>query len=121
MAKREYCDKTFGCFLLRVGLAIVFLYAAITAFITPNNWIGFIPGFIESGRETFLMAFSVYEILLALWLLSNKKIFWASVVAAVTMLLIVVGNIFVLDIVFRDVAILFMAIALSVLTCEGGK
>src|SRR3989344_2925364 len=105
-------------FILRSGLAIVFLYAGIAAFITPTNWIGFIPNVVEYviPKTMFLTIFSSYEILLALWLLSNKKAFYSSIVASLTMVAIVIPNILAFDIVFRDIAILFMAIASSILS-----
>ena len=60
--------------LLRISLAFSFIYAAISAFITPNNWIGFIPDFIPGNFITkayLLTIFSACEILLGLWLISN--------------------------------------------------
>ena len=105
-------------FVLRSGLAIVFLYAGIAAFITPTNWIGFIPNIVEYviPKTLFLTIFSSYEILLALWLISNKKAFYSSIVASATMIAIIIPNILALDIVFRDIAILFMAVASSILS-----
>ena len=104
-------------FLLRLGLASVLLYASLASILDPNSWIGFLP---EKMREMFpaatlLTIFSIYEIVLALWLLSDYKIFYAALLAALTMAAVVVTNIQQLDIVFRDVAILFSALALAAL------
>ena len=113
MAK-EYNKGTLVSFLLRLGLTVVLFYAAIASLLLPQNWIGFLPSFI---RTPFMLTlFSIYEIILGLWLLSNKKTFYASVVAALTMFSIVVINITMLDLVFRDIAIFFMAVALAVLS-----
>src|SRR3989344_2236731 len=101
-------------FFLRLGISAVFLYAAIASFLTPSNWIGFLPGWLKNIiPATFLLfAFSVYEIILSLWLLSGKKIFYAGILASITLFLIIVTNISELDILFRDIAILFSSIAL---------
>lgn len=102
---------------LRWGLAVAFLYASISAFLTPENWIAFIPQFIKAiiPARTFLHIHSIGEMILALWLLSNKKIFYAATLSALALLAIIVFNTTQLDIVFRDTAILFMAIALGIL------
>ncbi|NCN98637.1 hypothetical protein COU62_00290 [Candidatus Pacearchaeota archaeon CG10_big_fil_rev_8_21_14_0_10_35_219] len=105
-------------FFLRVGLALVFLYAAISSFLSPSSWIGFIPLFLRNliDANLLLFAFSFYEIILGLWLLSNKTVFYASLLSALTILGIVISNLGALDIVFRDIAILFSAIALMILS-----
>jgi len=108
-------------FFLRAGLALVFLYAAISSFLNPSSWIGFIPLFLKNliDANLLLFAFSFYEIILGLWLLSNKSIFYASLFSALTMLGIIIPNFLALDIVFRDIAILFSAIALMILSYKG--
>jgi len=105
-------------FFLRVGLALVFLYAAISSFLSPSSWIGFIPLFLRNliDANLLLFAFSFYEIILGLWLLSNKTVFYASLLSALTILGIVISNLGALDIVFIDIAILFSAIALMILS-----
>jgi len=97
---------------------LVFLYAAISSFLSPSSWIGFIPLFLRNliDANLLLFAFSFYEIILGLWLLSNKTVFYASLLSALTILGIVISNLGALDIVFRDIAILFSAIALMILS-----
>ena len=106
--------------LLRVGLAFTFIYAGITAYLSPSNWIGFIPLFIENftSLETFLKFHSVFDILLGLWLLSNKKIFYASTLSAIFLTGIIIFNFASLDIIFRDIPILLAAIALAIMSKE---
>ncbi len=103
--------------LLRIGLAFAFLYAAIAAFMTPTSWVGFVPGFIELilPKEIFLSVFSSLEIILGAWILSGYKTYYASIVASLFLAGIIVPNIFSMETIFRDVSILFMAIALAVL------
>lgn len=104
--------------LLRYGLGIVFIYAGISSFFTPTNWIGFVPDFIGLiiPKEIFLIVFSVYEILLGIGLFANYKTFELSIFSSITLFLILFGNISVLDILFRDIAILFMSLSLMALS-----
>ena len=110
-------------FLLRVGIAVVFLYAAIASFLEPTSWIGYLPGFMSAQKvvpvTTILSAFSLYQLLLAGWVLSGKKTLWAGLLAAATLGAIIITNINQLDIVFRDVAIFFAALALCALHYKG--
>lgn len=104
-------------FFLRAGLAIVFLYAGVASFLDPVSWIGYIPPWIREfmGAEAFLNIHAVGEIILALWLLSGKRAYEAGIVAALAMAAIILFNLGLLDVVFRDVAILAMALALAIL------
>lgn len=97
--------------LLRVGVAFAFIYPAISAFVNPTNWIGFLPAFIAT--ETFLIVWGVIEIILGLWILSGKKIFIPSVLASLALLGVIVLNFSQMDIIFRDITILFTTVALA--------
>ena len=96
----------------------MFLYAAAAAFLDPTSWIGFLPLGLQKifPANILLSVFSVYEILLALWLISGWRTFYAAILASLTLFLIIITNIGVLDIVFRDAAILFSAVGLAVLS-----
>lgn len=102
-------------FLLRLGLAFVFLYAAFSAWVIPEAWIGFFPIWLRNvlSPKLLLWGFSSFETLLALWLLSGFRIFYAALTAAAMLAGIVVFNFGAMDIVFRDVGILFAALALA--------
>ena len=104
-------------FLLRAGIAIAFLYAAISSFLDPFAWIGFMPAWIERvvPRAALLSLFSAYEIILALWLLSGKQAYRAAALSSATLFAIIIFNVASLDILFRDVPILFAALALMAL------
>ena len=102
--------------LLRVGLAGVFLYAAVSGTLYPDNWIGYLPQFLRNfiPAKTLLTVFDVYEIILSIWLLSGWKIFYSAVLSSLTLFGIVITSLGVLDITFRDFGLLFAAIALAV-------
>ena len=121
MKNNKIDDKYyFVSFFLRVGLVVVFLYIGIAAFLNPEAWLGFIPGFIQNiiPGNIFLYAHSVFNIGLAIWFLSNKKIFYASTLASLVLFAIIIFNFSALDIILRDIAILFSAFALMVLSYE---
>lgn len=101
--------------ILRIGLAFAFLYPAISAFFNPDAWIGYFPTFvldIVQNDLTILYGFGVIEIIIGLWLLSGKHIFYPSTAAIILLAAIVLFNINQMDVLFRDISILAMAIAL---------
>ncbi len=102
-------------FLLRTGLAIAFFYAGISSFLNSADWIGFVPNFIGLiiPKEIFLIIFSAYQILLGVGLLSDYKTFAFSILSSITLFFILFVNIMNLELLFRDIAILFMALALA--------
>ncbi len=107
-------------FFLRLAISIPFLYAAIAAFLTPESWIGFLPEWIGliMPVEIALGAFSVYQIVLSLWLLSGKWLQYSSLLASVTLLGITIFNLGALDIVFRDVGLFLASVSLALLAYE---
>jgi uncharacterized membrane protein YphA (DoxX/SURF4 family) len=104
--------------LLRIGLAVVFLYAAIASFVEPAVWIGYLPTFVanSSSAGLLLKVVSVIEILVSLWLLSGKKTFYAAIVSALMLAGIIVTNLASIDIIFRDFGLFFAALALAALS-----
>lgn len=102
--------------LLKVGLAVVFLYAAVAAFFDPGSWIGYFPSFLREilPGHLVLNLFSIYEISLALWLIWGRWLFWSGLLSALSLLGIVVFNLSQMDVIFRDLGLIFMALALMV-------
>lgn len=107
--------------LIRIGLAIVFTYAAVASFINPREWIGFLPPLLTSifPAEILLQIFSVVELLLAAWLLSGVYVRWAALLAALMLAGIVVSNFQLFSISFRDIALIFAALALASMSPGG--
>lgn len=102
--------------LLRLSIASVFLYAAIAATLQPQNWIWYIPQFARAlfPSQLLLSGFSLYQAALSIWVLSGKRTFYAASLASVTFLGIILANANILDILFRDFAILFASLALAI-------
>lgn len=104
--------------LLRLSIASVFLYASVAATLQPFNWIGFIPQVFYhlAPPNILLLGFSLYQLILVVWILTGWKPLYASCLAAVTLLAIITANWGDIDILFRDFAIFFAAVALTTLS-----
>ncbi len=111
--KKEF----YASLILRIGLAIVFFYAAISSLINPDSWIGFTPSFIKNiiSENIFLNMHSIGNIFMGLWFLSNKGNKFSGIFAAIIFFGILIFNLNSLDILFRDIGLIFMAMAFSVL------
>jgi len=104
--------------LLRIGLAAVFLYAAVGATLQPTHWIGYLPSALTQviSAALALKLFSLFQLALALWLLIGWRGRWAAGLTMLVMAGIMFSNMSALEVTFRDVAILFGAAALFVLS-----
>lgn len=113
--KRSMQNPKLVHFLLRLSIASVFLYAAGAATLQPYNWVGFIPQVftIIAPANLLLLGFSLYQLVLAVWILSGWKAFYSSLLAAATLLGIITANWGDIDILFRDFAIFFASLALA--------
>lgn len=100
--------------LLRGALALVFLYASVNSFLSPQDWVGYFPQVLRDivPAAILLPIFSVYELALAAWLLSGWYTKYAALLAAATLAGIVVSNFALLPISFRDMALILAALAL---------
>lgn len=101
--------------ILRVGLAFAFLYPPVAAYFDPFAWIGYFPDFLRelvNNDALLLHSFGVIEVVVALWILSGVRIFLPSLAAALMLLGIIIFDFSQMDVIFRDVSILAMAIAL---------
>jgi len=101
--------------LLRIGLVLVFAYAAVASLLQPLEWAGYLPTFLTGvvAGGTLIKIFAVYELVLAAWLLSGKYSRYAALLCAVTLAGIVATNLSQLVTTFRDVGLVFAALALA--------
>jgi len=99
--------------------AFSFIYPAVAAFFDPLSWIGFFPDFLLNTTplsDVFLLhIFGITEIIIAIWLLVGRNVRTPSIIAATYLAAIIIFNFPLMDIVFRDISILAMALALIVL------
>lgn len=116
-------NSTYTRFLLQVGLAVVFAYPAIASFRQPANWTAYLPNFLAShiAPVTLLKIFALYELVLAIWLLSGQYLKLAGLLAAATLASIVIVNPQQLIITFRDIGLACMALALVFFPAKTSK
>ncbi|HEX2274369.1 MAG TPA: hypothetical protein VHG90_10905 [Acidimicrobiales bacterium] len=100
---------------LRVGLAFVFTYAAVTSLVDPAAAATYFPAQLPADLvvDVLLPVFAGYEILLALVLLTGRHTYAAAVLAALTLAGIIVVNADAFGVLFRNVAIACAALALA--------
>lgn len=103
--------------LLRLGLAFAFLYASIASLISPQDWLGYFPLFMRDllPSTVLLATFSGIELFVAIWLVTGWYVRYAALLSAFMLAGIIVANLDLFSIVFRDVSIVVMALALFVL------
>ncbi|HEY4473598.1 MAG TPA: DoxX family membrane protein [Candidatus Paceibacterota bacterium] len=101
---------------LRVGLSFAFLYPPLSALFDPNSWIGYFPNFLldmAAGNELWLLhTFGIVEVIIALWILSGWRIRIPAGIAAFMLVGIVLFNLPSFPVLFRDLSIAAMAVAL---------
>ncbi len=110
--------------ILKIGLAFAFVYPPVAAFFDPIAWIGYFPGFLRDmvGNDTLLLhAFGVVELGLAAWLLLARNALLPSLGMAGLLAGIILFNWGQMDVVFRDVSILAIALALACASWERRK
>jgi uncharacterized membrane protein YphA (DoxX/SURF4 family) len=104
--------------LLRIGVAFSFIYPPISAFFNPYSWVGYIPQFaavLPIETVALLHIFGIGELIIGAWILFGKKIFIPSILASVFLALIIGFNWTQMDVLFRDIPILLMALCLALL------
>lgn len=102
--------------VLRLGLAFAFLYPPYAALSDPISWESYFPAFMHSlgiPLIVLLHAFGALEAAIALWILSGWKIRVPATLAAVILLAIVSFGVNDFDILFRDLTIATIAVALA--------
>ena len=105
---------------LRIALAFSLIYPSLSALQNPYAWIGYFPPFVLSFSASFgissltlLHTFGFVEVVLAVWILSGKRIFIPTSAAAVMLGGIILFNLSQFDILFRDIPILVIALILA--------
>jgi len=102
--------------LLRAGVAFSLLYPPYAALLDPVSWAAYFPAFVRAlpiETTVLLHAFGVLEVVLALWLLSGWRIRFPAALTALLLVAIIAVNLNQFEVLFRDVSIAAMAIALA--------
>lgn len=100
-------------FILRLGVGFVLVYAAIGSLLEPEAWLGFVPHWVSTiiAPATFLLIFSVFELILGFAIFFERFLTTASLLAfwVLIFILIFYG---VNDITFRDFGLALASLAL---------
>ena len=111
--------------VLRVGVAFSFIYPPISAFFNPYAWVGYFPSFLINAHIvssiTLLHIFGIIELCIGIWILCGKKIFVPSFIASILLVLIIIFNLQQIDVLFRDIPILLMALLLCMYSIHSTK
>ena len=102
--------------LLRGALSFAFLYPTYGFWTNPNDWLGYIPSFVRNvglSQNVLLMLIAGLHLVIAIWILSGWRIFIPSLLAAIFLGSVVYFNWNQLDIVFRDISLALVALALA--------
>ncbi|MGE5541055.1 MAG: hypothetical protein ACM3TU_02095 [Bacillota bacterium] len=103
--------------LLRAALTLSFLFPPIDALFDPYSWVGYFPtalsDLVAPHQLILLHTFGILEIALALWLLFSRRARIPALIMAVILLAIVAANTAQLSVLFRDVALALVALALA--------
>ena len=102
--------------VLRAGLAFAFLYPPINAIGDPEAWIGYFPQFLRGHVDDLVLlhSFGAIEVIIALWILSGKRIFLPSAAACIMLVAIVTMDSSEFQVVFRDLSIAAIALYLAI-------
>lgn len=113
--RRRALEEQLPSWLLRAGLAFVLSYAATSSFFHPETFARYFPSFLPGTWATELLpVFAVFEMLLAVGLMTDRWTYGASMLAGLTLTAIIVVNPDAFDVLFRNVAIACGAFALAV-------
>jgi uncharacterized membrane protein YphA (DoxX/SURF4 family) len=112
--RRRAFEEQLPSWLLRAGLAFVLSYAATSSFFHPETFARYFPSFLPATWATELLSvFAVFEMLLAVGLMTDRFTYPAAMLAGLTMVAIVVLNPDAFSVLFRNVAIACGAFALA--------
>ena len=104
--------------LLRLSVALAFLYPPVAAIIDHYSWIGYFPAFmtdlVAPHELVLLHTFGVLEAVIAFWIIFGKRPWIPAGLAAIILVLIVVTSPAQFPVLFRDLSIALSAAALLV-------
>jgi hypothetical protein len=99
-----------------MGVAFALIFPAVSALGDPFAWIGYMPIYILDilpvQEITVLNIFGAIQVVIAAWILFGKDIRIPALSATILLLAIVALNWGQMDVLFRDVSIAVMSLAL---------
>ena len=118
-ARRSLAAVLSPIVLLRIGLGLTLLYAAVRALADPMTWIGFVPSWVAAvlPAATLLAIHAVAELLVGGALIVGRWVRAASFIAFLDFAAILIAY-GIDEVTFRDFGLLFAALALFFIVTE---
>ena len=111
--------KSSAFHVLRVGIAITFLWIGILIFRDPAGWGGYLQpwaaALIPVPLKTFMAGIAIFDVTVGILLLIDFLTFWAAVLATIH-LFIVIFVAGITEITIRDLGLLTGTLALAIST-----
>ena len=78
--------------ILRIGLSLVILWFGVSQLISPQNWVGYVPLWIDSfiSATTIVYMNGVFEVIASIFLLSNKFVKLVSLLISIHLGIIII-------------------------------
>lgn len=103
--------------LLRIGLGLTLLYASVDTWLHPDDWVGYVPNFVSEQVDAtlFVRMFATVQFALVVWLAIGAYLWLAGLILTAALSGILLTNLGVLEITFRDIGLAFAALAMAAL------
>jgi hypothetical protein len=116
---RNTPNLLYARWLLRIALAFSFGYAAISSFLMPTAWIGFIPTYVpDQFKQSSLDFFSVVQLIVVAWLLSGWRQRTVALLSGLLITALTLANVSAFLITFRDVSLALAAFSLMLISTD---
>ena len=119
IGKLDYSMNKTSFHILRVGMAITFLWIGILIFKDPASWAGYLQpwaaNLLPVPIERAMMGTAFLDVIIGLILLLDWKVWWGALLAAMHLTIVLVTS-GITDITARDIGLLAGAIALMAST-----
>lgn len=106
--------------ILRVGLGITFIIIGFVVWQAPEAWGSFVQPwavkFMPGGLLATMKNTAILDIVLGLWLLTNRAVWIPALIATLHLLVILITTTTANVIIERDIGLFFAALALFVAT-----
>lgn len=104
--------------LLRISIAIAFIYSAILAFLHPFVWITYFPGLLRAvlPDNGLINLFAIINIVIAGWLIWGKKLFLPSLIASVILAVGILFNLNLLNSFYPFIVVLCGCLSIAVIS-----
>ncbi|MDP2696364.1 MAG: hypothetical protein Q8O87_03925 [bacterium] len=102
-------------YVLRIGLAVTFIWIGVLILRNPEAWGGYIkPWVVEllpASVARIMIGTALLDIIIGIGFLINPLVWWAALLGAVHLIMVLIGS-GITDITVRDIGLLAASLAL---------